>query len=69
MFSFTTAIVAAAVAVGVLASPADEPAMLARRNTPNSSGTNNGFFYQFCMLIPALILNLQRHFANSTSRG
>lgn len=47
MFSFTTAFVAATVAVGVLASPAAAPAALTKRNTPNSSGTNNGYFYQF----------------------
>jgi endo-1,4-beta-xylanase len=47
MFSFTTAYVAATVAVGVLASPATAPAALTKRNTPNSSGTNNGYFYQF----------------------
>lgn len=47
MFSFTTAFVAAVVAVGVLAGPAGAPAALAKRNSPNSSGTNNGYYYQF----------------------
>ncbi|KAJ5896870.1 uncharacterized protein N7473_006269 [Penicillium subrubescens] len=47
MFSFTTALVAATVAAGVLASPAAAPAPLTKRNTPNSSGTNNGYYYQF----------------------
>ncbi|KIM94073.1 glycoside hydrolase family 11 protein [Oidiodendron maius Zn] len=47
MVSFTTAFVAAAVAVGVLATPSAAPAELARRNSPNAQGTNNGYFYQF----------------------
>lgn len=49
MFSFTTAFVAATLVVGILAKPAAAPAGLTKRNTPNSSGTNNGYFYQFCM--------------------
>lgn len=48
MLSFTTAFVAAAVTAGVLASPAAAPDAIAKRNTPNGQGTNNGFFYQFC---------------------
>ncbi|OBT94629.1 hypothetical protein VE01_07926 [Pseudogymnoascus verrucosus] len=47
MFSFTSAFVAAVVAVGVLAGPGGAPAALAKRNSPNSSGTNNGYYYQF----------------------
>ncbi|KAM3070536.1 hypothetical protein ACMFMF_007990 [Clarireedia jacksonii] len=47
MFSFATVFVAAAVAAGVLASPAGTPAALAKRNSSNSSGMNNGFHYQF----------------------
>lgn len=49
MFSFTTAFFASTLAAGILASPAAAPSALIKRNTPNSSGTNNGYFYQFCM--------------------
>jgi len=49
MLSFTTAFVVAAVAAGVFGAPTtDDPAQLAKRSSPNSSGTNNGFYYQFC---------------------
>jgi hypothetical protein len=50
MISFTTAFVAVAAVAGVLASPAGTaPAELTKRNSPNAQGTNNGYFYQFCM--------------------
>jgi endo-1,4-beta-xylanase len=50
MICFATAFVAAAVAARVLASPAGASfAELAKRNIPNAQGTNNGYFYQFCM--------------------
>ena len=49
MFSLNTAFIAATLAVGVLAGPVAVPAAVTKRNTPNSSGINNGYFYQFCM--------------------
>jgi hypothetical protein len=49
MISFTTALVALTAAVGVIAAPVDGPTdVKIKRSSPNSSGTNNGFFYQFC---------------------
>ena len=50
---FTTAVVAAAMAVGAIAVPADPQRggaayNLAKRTTPNSSGCSDGFWYQFC---------------------
>lgn len=50
MVSFTACLVALTAAIGVIAAPAEAPAVSAvsKRSSPNSSGTNNGFYYQFC---------------------
>ncbi|PVH96187.1 glycoside hydrolase family 11 protein [Periconia macrospinosa] len=49
MISFTVALVALTAAIGVVAAPVNDPAdiTISKRSSPNSSGTNNGFFYQF----------------------
>jgi len=48
MFSLTSALVVAVGAASVLAAPAEAPVQIAKRSSPNSSGNNNGFYYQFC---------------------
>jgi endo-1,4-beta-xylanase len=57
MVSFTTALFALAAVAGVFGAPAEIPAesTLSRRSSPNAQGTNNGFFYQFCMEPPAIL--------------
>jgi hypothetical protein len=56
MVSFTTALLALAAAAGVIGAPAEVPAesTISKRSSPNAQGTNNGFFYQFCMQPPAI---------------
>jgi endo-1,4-beta-xylanase len=51
MASFITAFVALAAAIGVIGAPVESPteSTLSKRSSPNAQGTNNGFFYQFCM--------------------
>jgi endo-1,4-beta-xylanase len=57
MVSFTTALFVLAAVAGVFGAPAEIPAesTLSRRSSPNAQGTNNGFFYQFCMEPPAIL--------------
>jgi hypothetical protein len=50
MVSFTACLIAFTAAISVIAAPVEGPAESAmlKRSSPNSSGTNNGFYYQFC---------------------
>lgn len=50
MVSFTASLVAFATIMGVIAMPTEglTEATVAKRSTPNGSGNNNGFYYQFC---------------------
>lgn len=50
MVSFTASLVAFATIMGVIAAPVEGPGdiTISKRSSPNSSGTNNGFYYQFC---------------------
>ncbi|KAF5854546.1 hypothetical protein GGP41_007334 [Bipolaris sorokiniana] len=49
MVSFTASLVAFATIMGVIAAPVEGPGdiTISKRSSPNSSGTNNGFYYQF----------------------
>lgn len=50
MVSLTTTLVAFATVIGVIAAPLEGPteSAISKRSSPNSSGTNNGYYYQFC---------------------
>lgn len=51
MVNFTTALLTVVAAFRVIAAPVEGPTeyAIAKRSSPNSQGTNNGFFYQFCV--------------------
>jgi endo-1,4-beta-xylanase len=61
MVSFTSLVVATTAIAGALALPADgrSSGELVQRSTPNGQGTNNGYFWQFCMLRPTWLSTLR----------
>ena len=60
MVSLTASLISLAMIIGVIAVPVEGPAesTISKRSSPNSSGTNNGFYYQFCERRWHLILGL-----------
>jgi hypothetical protein len=54
---FGTALVAACSIAGSAAAPSASPAeVVDKRSTPNGQGTNNGYFWQFCMFdLPSFV--------------